>query len=75
MYILELLVRSHMYILELAIISTDRAEQHLEFMQESLGGWLSVVVVRKRRFVKISKNTDTRTLTARMEAVRKKLMA
>ena len=62
-----------MYILELAIISTDRAEQHLEFMQESLGGWLSVVVVRKRRFVKISKNTDTQTLTARMEAVRKKL--
>lgn len=44
-------------------------------MKESLGGWLSVVEVRKRRFVKIVKNTDTHVLTTRIEAVRKKLLA
>lgn len=53
----------------------DRIEEHLEFMQECLGGWLNVVKVRKRRFIKISKNTDTHILTACMETVRKKLLA
>jgi hypothetical protein len=49
-------------------------EEHLEFMRESLGGWLSVVEVRKRRFVKVNKNTDSQVLTARMEDTRKKLL-
>ena len=53
----------------------DRVEEHLQFMEESLGGWLRVVKVRKKRFVKIIKNTDTHILTARMEDTRKKLLA
>ena len=44
-------------------------------MRESLGGWLTVVEVRKRRFVKINKNTDAQVLNARVEQTRKKLVA
>lgn len=53
----------------------DQVEEHLDFMKESLGGWLNVVEVRKRRFVKIIKNTDTHVLAARIESIRKKLLA
>ena len=53
---------------------TDQVEDHLQFMRESLGGWLSIVEVRKRKFVKINKNTDSQILSNKMEAVRKKLL-
>ena len=69
----------HVYIQWLFILLStsfsDRVEEHLRFMEESLGGWLKVVEVRKKRFVKITKNTDMHVLTARMEDTRKKLMA
>ena len=54
-------------------LSAESMEEHLYLIKKLLPDWISVVEIRKKRYVKINKNTDTGILNNQLEAARYKL--
>jgi len=55
------------------LLSTDRVEEHLQYLEELIPRWMKCITIRRCRYVKFNKNIDAKYVTKQLESAEKEL--
>ena len=53
--------------------TTDRIEEHLQYLEELIPRWVKCITIRRCRYIKLNKNVDAKYVTQQLENAGKEL--